>query len=181
MLISIEGIDLSGKTTQVMLLSVEYNLSVMKFPRDETPILREYLNGKVELSKKALFFLFLADILDGVEKVKRPAVLDRYIYSTLAYSTIDYEKAKKIIEMAEPPKADIVFLLDITPEEASKRAEEKDRYESSYEVQKTARERYLDMAKSNFYAKRWHVIDARKDAIAIFKEISRVMKEEGLV
>ncbi|MBU0585986.1 deoxynucleoside kinase, partial [Candidatus Micrarchaeota archaeon] len=87
MLIVIEGIDGCGKETQIKLLKEKLDFDLFKYPTRNFSILTEYLEKKKEVSKKALFHLFLADIANEQEKVAKSefAILDRYVFSTIAY------------------------------------------------------------------------------------------------
>ena len=92
-LVLFEGIDGCGKETQIKLLREKFGseLIVFKYPTRNTPELNDYLEKKIEIESKELFNLFLKDIMVEQEKIraalqmKKFVVLDRYIFSTIAY------------------------------------------------------------------------------------------------
>lgn len=95
-LILIEGLDRSGKSTQAQILSDKLDALLIKFPCRETKvgsIINEYLvDSTVKLSDQTAHLLFLANrwelahsIVDTLNK-GRFVVMDRYIYSGIAYS-----------------------------------------------------------------------------------------------
>ncbi|KAL6935439.1 hypothetical protein ACO0R3_000482 [Hanseniaspora guilliermondii] len=94
-LILIEGLDRTGKTTQCTLLSKDLNFEYYKFPNRETPIgkiINEYLTRNMKLSDQSIHLLFSSNRweLQKIIKNKLDAgidcILDRYVYSGLAYS-----------------------------------------------------------------------------------------------
>lgn len=94
-LILVEGLDRTGKTTQCTLLQKTQSFQYYKFPNRETPIgkiINEYLTQNMKLSDQSIHLLFssnrwelqaeIKDVLDSGNDV----ILDRYVYSGLAYS-----------------------------------------------------------------------------------------------
>ncbi len=121
MLIVFEGIDGSGKETQINFLKQKFGFAHFKYPTRNFGILNDYLEKKVKLSSKSLFHLFLADIADEQEKISdsqsknKITILDRYVFSTIAYEVdgINYGNAKKIVEASNFIKPDLVIYLDL--------------------------------------------------------------------
>lgn len=128
MFVVFEGIDFSGKTTQIDLL--EKNCD-KKFIRTKEPgstklgkRVREILLDEFNLSKRVELTLFMADRLDHIEKFIEPeikagnnVVSDRYWYSTYAYQNEGLLKSTTLyfVQMFQMPNPDIVFYLDIDP------------------------------------------------------------------
>jgi dTMP kinase len=167
MFIVFEGIDGSGKDTQLELLKKTLKFRHFKYPTQKFSQLRDHLDGKIKLERKGLFLAFLADQANEQEEVAKSelAIADRYVFSTVAYEKGAYTlaEAKKIVIDISLLKPDLVILLDISPEAAQKRkaAQKKlDAYESDLAHLREVRERFLQLAKENFYAKRWVVINA---------------------
>jgi len=151
MLIVFEGIDKSGKTTQAKLLHQKISPSVyISFPTRKGPIgsvLDDYLKNKITLTKEAAHLLFSADrweIKNQIEtdlKCGKFVIVDRYIYSGLAYSLTNGLQ-RGWCEMADTglPKPDIVFFLFSTKVENGD-----ERYEKK-NFQKRLIEEYLQLS-----------------------------------
>ena len=91
MYIAIEGIDTSGKSTQIELLKKELNAIFVKEPGFTKfgEKLRKII-FEDEITKKAELFLFLADRAETIEKVVKPnldklIISDRSVISGIAY------------------------------------------------------------------------------------------------
>ncbi|CAI4974883.1 thymidylate kinase [Saccharomyces cerevisiae] len=97
-LILIEGLDRTGKTTQCNILykKLQPNCKLLKFPERSTRIgglINEYLtDDSFQLSDQAIHLLFSANRWEIVDKIKKDLlegkniVMDRYVYSGVAYS-----------------------------------------------------------------------------------------------
>jgi len=133
-----EGIDGSGKTTVSKLVAESLqkkNINV-KWHREPTESdsgkqIREFLSGNIQLSRLEQLNLFIKDRKESVSKTIKPSlaagttiIQDRYYFSTAAYQGENAEDAEEILErnLSENfPTPDIVYFLDITPEEAKDR------------------------------------------------------------
>jgi dTMP kinase len=134
-LIVLEGIDLSGRTTQVHLLRDW--LSAQKYAVTTTawrtsPLISDVLaraRTKSPLRPLTYSLLYCADHLDRTERVVRPALArgeivlaDRYVYTAFARDEargLDKQWVRNLYRFTLEP--DIVFYLHISPEEAVKR------------------------------------------------------------
>lgn len=97
-LILIEGLDRTGKTTQstILLDRLKPNAALIKFPDRTTPIgnlINRYLVDKeFKLPDQAAHLLFSANRWEVAETIKdlllqgKHVILDRYVYSGIAYS-----------------------------------------------------------------------------------------------
>ncbi|KAK6455565.1 thymidylate kinase [Scheffersomyces xylosifermentans] len=106
-LILIEGLDRTGKSTQSAIIAGKLGKSkLMKFPDRTTKIggiINEYLtDSSFQLSDQSAHLLFSAnrwelnnEIIDLLNKGYF-IVLDRYIYSGIAYSLAKYEYSKSV-------------------------------------------------------------------------------------
>ena len=172
-LVSFEGIDQCGKTTQV--LSLEKNLEIQKVEVEvyrepgSTPIseqVRRILlatdNRNMERYCEAMLYSAARAQLVG-EKVS-PAlqrgvfvILDRYYDSTTAYQGYGRGIPIEFIDsinrqVSQGIKPDVTFMIDISPEEAIHRRDEtgRDRLErSSLKFFNRVREGYLQIAKTD--------------------------------
>ena len=131
----LEGIDLSGRTTQVHLLRDW--LSAQKYPITTTawrtsPLISDVLaraRTKSPLRPLTYSLLYCADHLDRTERVIRPALergeivlADRYVYTAFARDEargLDKQWVRNLYRFTLEP--DAVFYLHISPEEAVRR------------------------------------------------------------
>jgi len=197
--ISFEGIDKSGKSTQISLLV--YYLKEKKYEVVQTcepggtrlgkEIERMLLESSVkQISGTAELFLYLADRIEHVNKVIKPAlekdkivISDRFTDASLAYQGygrglsihwID-ELNKKATQGISP---ELTFLLDIEPELANKRSKEKDRIENEeIAFHQRVRQGYLEIAR--LYPNRVKIINSQDSIedthLAIRKILSKYL------
>jgi len=185
-LVVTEGIDGCGKETQIKLLQEKLDCKVFKYPTKNYQILNDYLEKKVSPDPKALFLLFLADIADDQENVRKAlsenklVILDRYVFSTISYEVngIDYARGKTIVENTGYLKPDMVILLDIdskTSQERKKKQKELDRYEENAEYLEKVRSNFLKLYEERFLTPNWHKIDSTKDIETVHAEIMKIL------
>ena len=182
-LITFEGIDGSGKTTQARDIHAALSLSgfSVRLSREPgaTPLGEEIrkilLSDKIPLGNLAELFLFLADRSEHVREVLQPSLsdgqillIDRFTDATTAYQgygmghplSLIETLHKAILQGIEPFRT---FLLDIDPRAASerirKRGEKKNRIEErGLDFFQKVRNGYLDIAKQNPH--RFRILDA---------------------
>ncbi|MEA3522641.1 MAG: dTMP kinase, partial [Campylobacterota bacterium] len=139
MYIAIEGIDTAGKSTQISLLQKAFADAIITKEPGATAIghqIRDIvLNGDVK-SSKAEFLLFLADRAEHLECVIKPnknkmIISDRSVVSGIAYAMVkedialdDILKLNHFATQGHYP--DIVFLLELSPEELQYRLSQKE-------------------------------------------------------
>ena len=136
-----EGIDGSGKSTQIRILAEKLKRSGEKVYVTAEPtfstsggIIRDALSGAVERTTCELAALFVWDRINhninktnGIKKMLADGytvISDRYYYSSLAYQgeATDYEWVKALnCSCPEIRKPDICIFIDISPETAIKR------------------------------------------------------------
>lgn len=133
-----EGIDGSGKTTVSRLVSEA--LLTKSIPnlwhREPTDSvygkkIREFLQGKLKLTKEEQIETFIADREYSVKEIILPTlkggksiIQDRYYFSTAAYQGRDEEHAAEILYKNEDkgfPEPNRVYFLDLSPEESADR------------------------------------------------------------
>jgi dTMP kinase len=132
-LIAVEGIDGAGKTTQVRLLAQALERLGERVVTSREPtdgpwgrkIRESAAKGRLSLDEELQ--AFVNDRVEHVRTLIQPALeagqtvlLDRYFYSTIAYQGSrggDIGELKARMEQIAP-LPDIVFLLDVDPEQA---------------------------------------------------------------
>jgi len=171
-LITFEGTEGSGKTVaskrlQKWLVAKEYKVLWTREPTDSRigMLIEDVLEKKVRAAEEALPLLFAADRADHTQRVIIPAInkghivlCDRYMYSSLAYQRGGMRKTfkKKWLEEINQYsiKPDIVFFLDIDPEEGLRRIGKgqrihDDKFFEDLETQKLVRDAYYDVLNLN--------------------------------
>lgn len=156
--ICIEGLDGSGKTTQVELLSkkLEKDFDVLCTSEPSKGLIGDfirtsYLYGKNRLSPYVEALLFAADRIEHVENEIIPAlnkgkivISDRYVFSSLAYQgsgKIDLDWIQTVNKSILLP--DLAIFLDVEPEKVLSRINSKKSVMENLETQKRVREIYL--------------------------------------
>jgi dTMP kinase len=185
MLIAIEGIDGSGKTTIArhlvnFLKRKGYDAVLFREPSDSEygRILRE---TKKRLNPEEELELFLLDREEDVRRNITPAlkagkivVMDRYYLSNIAYQSARGIDAGKIKELNEKiaPKPDLVILLDVKPETGIERVRKRGKLSpfEDLEYLKKVRESYLELADD-----RTIIVDAEKPVEEVIKEVERII------
>ncbi|MCJ7581951.1 MAG: dTMP kinase [Candidatus Aminicenantes bacterium] len=150
-LIVFEGIDGSGKSTQVQILQkilLDKDLDVVILSEPSLSPWGQKIRKKASLpdslTPEEELDLFVKDRKDNVQKNLKPALakkkiilLDRYYFSTIAYQGakgIDVERIRRINEQfAIPP--DLVFILDVEAEKGLNRIQDRKNKDLLFERQ----------------------------------------------
>jgi dTMP kinase len=196
--ITFEGVEGSGKSTQIALLykkliDFNYPVVITKEPGG-TDIGREIrhilLNPDYkEMDAKAEILLYAADRSQDVSEIIKPALAegklvlsDRYVDSNIAYQGygrgLDINFVNLINEwVIENCKPDLTFILDIDVEKGLDRARgilPGDRLEQELiEFHQRVRDAYLKMAGET---DRFIVLNAEKDQNLLHREILEIVK-----
>jgi dTMP kinase len=200
-LITFEGIDGSGKTTQINMLNnylsnKGYDVVLTREPGG-TPlgdIIREVLLNPENkgMSAKAETMLFLASRAELVAKVIAPAlkkgkvvVCDRFYDSTIVYQGIARSLGiEKILDVSlwatSGIKPDLTFLLSVNIDASESRmilgTKVRDRIENEEkDFKQKIQEGYLEIAKKN--KNRFVVIDGDKDIESIFVVVKKYVNK----
>ncbi|MGF7118485.1 dTMP kinase [Methanobacterium oryzae] len=183
MYICLEGIDGSGKSTQIVLLEKWLNdcghdvLRIFE-PTDSSigKLIREMLrNPKAEEEdfQKTLALLFAADrmvLMDTIkvsEESNNVVISDRCFYSSIVYQN-DAGWLYEINKFIRKP--DIVILLDLDVDNALERCEGNDSFENRAFLEKI-RKKYLKLAEENDF----FVINANNGINKVHDDIKRVI------
>ena len=192
-----EGLDGSGKSTQVKILldkliSDNYQVLPLREP-GSTEIGEKILNlldSKQELTPIMEFLLFSISRSAVVNEKIKPALetnkivlCDRYFYSSIAYQGAGRNLDKDYIDFTnqliiDKTIPDIVFYLDLTWEEKINRKgiDKSDRFEKENKIfHDKVRQEYLSLARND--SDRWVVIDANLELDEISKLIYSKIKK----
>ena len=197
-LITFEGIDGSGKSTQIQLLNNWFDSNKIKINNIREPggnniseVIREVLldrDNKINSFSETL--LFLASRAQLVDETILPllakdefVICDRFIDSTVVYQGygrgLDIKKLEEINHIATAGLTpDITFILDINPEVASARmaAESPDRMEATgMEFFRRIQNGYCQIKDQN--PNRCRVINGEQSPENVFKEIKEILME----
>ncbi len=183
MYICLEGIDGSGKTSQLKSLGdwledCGLNVTQIREPTDSLVglLIREILQkpGAQEKSfQRTLALLFAADrtlLMDDIrkkEEMKQVILSDRSFYSSLAYQNGE-EWIAQINKHALKP--DLVILLDLDTETALKRCEGTDSFEEKIFLD-NVRKKYLKLAKQHDFM----VVNANNGFNKVHDDIKRIV------
>ena len=183
MYITLEGIDGSGKSTQILMLaewleSSGFSFKVIKEPTDSLVgvLIRKMLRNPSATQKnfqRTLVLLFAADRIVLMEKIReeelegRIVLSDRSFYSSLAYQEGD-EWITQVNKHAREP--DLVILLDLETETALKRCEGKDSFEKRDFLDKI-RNKYLELADKHEFM----VVNAENGVNKVHADIKKIV------
>lgn len=191
-LITFEGIDRCGKSTQVARLEKKLQEANIEFETLREPgstavseqirrILLSVESGDIDSRCELMLYsaaraqLVNEKIVPGLESGKT-IIIDRYFDSTTAYQGYGRKLPIDIIEninqlVSQERKPNLTIIIDISPEDAVLRRDEagRDRLErSSLDFFDRVRNGYLEMAKSD---SRFVVIDGNKSIEEIGDEV----------
>ena len=204
LLITIEGIDGSGKTTLIDNLKKKSNFYLITHNWRDTELGQKiwHLLNEARAGKKdnlpstwTYVFLIFTAFDELVRKVIKPnlqenksVVIDRYIDSTLVYQgLIGNIKIDTIQEFAERtinlPLPDVTFVLDIDPivaqERLKKRQEETGEYTNwdnlDLDFHQKIRSHYLEL--KTYFPERIIIIDANKSEEEIVTEVWETIQQ----
>ncbi len=199
--ITFEGIDGSGKTTQLNKLAETLRCAgrdvLVTCEPGGTPLGKEirkaFLETKQDVEPLAELLLFAADRAQHVQHLIRPAladgrivISDRYADATLAYlgagRGFDLELVERVISIATNGlKPDLTLFFDIDPHQAVDRMafrgeHKKNRMDlESLDFYTRVREGYLKIAAAE--PTRFRVIDASRSVDEIAEETLEIVKE----
>ncbi|KAJ6513394.1 thymidylate kinase-domain-containing protein [Mycena sanguinolenta] len=183
--VAIEGLDRSGKTTQVATLQTRLQaegipVKLLKFPDRTTAIgqmIDSYLRSQSELDDRAIHLLFSANRWELAASIEQllaagiTVVCDRYAFSGVAFSaakglSLDWCRSPDV----SLPAPDLTLFLDITPEQARSRGGYgEERYEKE-EMQRKVRDVFHQIS-SEFTAATWVTVDAGKEREDVAEDV----------
>ena len=195
-----EGIDGSGKSTQIKRLAEKLNITNREVYQTFEPsdgsvgtMVRQMLKGKLEVDQRTIALLFAADRTDHLVNKKNGilrkvqdgqiVLCDRYYFSSYAYHSqyVDMDWVIKINSInADILKPDLHIFIDVDPEHCFKRLEIRQNDFELYEkieVLKKVRELYFKIFDKLAKSEHVVIIDGNGDEDMvekrIFKEVSQ--------
>lgn len=193
LIIVLEGLDKSGKTTQAKML-FDYLLNkkpgkvvLISFPDYSTQIgklVRDFLDGKTKFSSETLHMLLAANRREKGELIQYylengyTILMNRYYHSNLAYGIANGISKEWLLNLEDGmPKEDMTLLLDVEPEITQSRVVKNnfdaDIFEKDKEFLKRVRSNYLNLAKE--YG--WSVIKSHESRKIVFDSILAAIGE----
>ena len=189
LLIALEGIDGSGKTTIAKMIVESLNRRGIEARYTMEPtrslfgrILRSMaLESGVDPRLEAL--LFAADRIHHLEKVVKPllargviVVSDRYLHSSLAYQSVTTGDSKWVKELNKfARKPDLGIYLDVSPSEGLKRLKRRrrrTRFEDEVFLERVRR-KYLEYVGLGELVR----VDAEKPLNDVFSEVAMIVEK----
>lgn len=188
-----EGIDGSGKTTQIELLAKRFAECGVKVETTCEPsdgpigkLLRQVLKGDIVTNDESVAALFLADRMDHIRRENgllamleegKTVLCDRYYFSSYAYHSVtmdmDYVIAANEIA-ARRLKPDVTIFFDISAEESYARItqnrETVELFEKRERLEKT-REKYFEAFEKLKQKEKIVIIDASRSPEAIAEDV----------
>ncbi|MGI8749339.1 MAG: dTMP kinase [Thermoleophilaceae bacterium] len=193
LLVTLEGIDRSGKSTQAVLLAraLDGDAILVREPGG-TPAgerVRQILKDPdVALGAEAEALLFAAARAELVGQVIGPAlkagrivVCDRFLDSSLAYQGAARGLGVEAVRFINAPavgglRPDVTVLLEIAHEAAAGRGAEDDRFEREGEsLQRAVAEAYEALAAAD--PERWRRVDAARAPQDVHADVLAAVKE----
>jgi len=200
-LIVIEGLDGSGKSTQIKLIKEELEKMGKKVYVTAEPTtyetgayLRRILSESLEKDMYLQAALFLADRVEhnthpefGIKKYIDDGYIvlcDRYYFSTFAYqgTACDMDWVMKInLECRQILKPDLCIFIDVNPDTCKKRIddvrEKPELYEKDADKMRQIRSKFLDVFERLKTTHNIAVVDANMDIAGVFKAAFSSVKE----
>ncbi|MCY9592376.1 hypothetical protein PC41400_14865 [Paenibacillus chitinolyticus] len=195
-IISIGGLDKSGKHTQSKLLterlrSEGFKVMSSEFHRYETPtgeLIMKWLRKEWEVSAETIELIMAADKqaqqdwFTELENEKYEfLILDRYSLCQVAYGLANGRDGRWIMELQKyMRKPDLDIIIDIPAEESMKRKGkhgENDRYESDLGLLTRVRSNYKNVS-TNYSAPAKAIVDGLRSVEEIYKDIAKIVNKE---
>lgn len=197
--IVIEGLDGSGKTTQLHALAANLRSLGRAVAETAEPttnatggLIRDALSGFTPRTGAEIAALFMADRVahnmnpvNGIQKQLtegRDVLCDRYYYSSLAYqgTVTDPEWVYHInIDCPEIRRPDLCVFLDLSDEECLRRMERERSYREIYENENSllvVRRRYYDIFRRLEHRDNICIVDAARSPEEVAKDVFSAVK-----
>lgn len=198
--IALEGIDGSGKSTQIRMLSdwlQERQISVyVTMEPTEGPVgsvLRQILTGRMQADPRVIAALFTADRLDHllnevdgiVHKIRAgvSVLMDRYYFSSYAYQSVDIPMEQLILANAQSSgilRPDVNIFIDIDPQLAMERIA-KNRFHRELFEEKSrltrVRQKYMEAFERLKDTEKVVIVDGNQERKKVAEDIRAAVQE----
>jgi dTMP kinase len=188
-IISVEGIDAVGKSTQSLLLEKWFRdhgrkVTSLSFPDYDTPIGKEikaFLGGGRDFGPEVRHMLFAANRWEKASLIRRSQleneaiIVNRYTESNLVYGLANGLRLGWLAALEKGiPRSDLVVVLDAPSKGiASRRPGPKDSYEKDLELQARVQILYRELAPKFG----WVVIDGSKSVGRVHDSVVQTVKD----
>jgi dTMP kinase len=181
-LITLEGIDKSGKATQTAILAnrlrdMGREVETIAFPEYTTIIgrvIKRYLDGKIDFGPELRQLLYVANRWEKCEDLElwlrqeKLIIADRYTPSGLVYGLANGLNLDWMMNLERGlPLSDVVIVVDVSVVTAFEREKVRDVYEANRDFLLKVRNAYLDLA-GKFS---WVIVDGEKTKEDVAEEI----------
>jgi len=192
--IAFEGIDGSGKSTQIQLLADRLNKAGIYYYRTMEPtdspigsLIHQIMTGRMKTDNKVIAALFVADRLDHLlndvngiaAKIAEGTnvITDRYYFSSYAYHSIDMPmdwviQANEQSRMILKPTA--TLFIDVDPDVAIERIAKNRAHQELFEKKSRlvkVRDKYLEAFKKMENVENVIIVDGNRDPEEIANDI----------
>lgn len=190
-IITLEGIEKSGKTTQAQMLShylsKEKHLNTAHFDlpdyqTDVGQIIYKYLNqAEMPSNPEVLHLLYAAnryeirDVINFHLNDGYVVIMNRYYQSNIVYGSVNGLEIRWLYTLDKNmPRSDLTIILDVPVQITEKRGTRmaKNRFEHDREFKERVREAFLTLAEKE----KWNVIDAARGKEDIHNDIIRIIE-----
>ena len=188
MVIAFEGLDGSGKDTQIKLFT-NYLESINKpyvvINSCSSWLLSKIIRDKLKdpnVNKKQLAGLFIAELHEHVDTIKialnsgKLVILNRWIYSTMAYNSTSVKDIEAICELSVSDiKVDHIIYLNVDINTAMNRINSRDNVKEVYETPSHLTEvsGYYEYMKKMF---KFEVVDGCKEPQLVANDIRKFLE-----
>lgn len=183
MIITLEGIDHAGKSTQAVMLGgwmkSTYNVRMLEFPDYTTPIGRRIARHLrcMDTDYATLHELMAKNRLEKVAYIQQAIndgytlVIDRYIESNIVYGVANGLDREWLVGLdSDIPKADVIILMDMDVSESFRRGGDRDNFESNETFLTRVVEQYHKECQQDTEG-RWYVVNAVGDVEDIHNKV----------
>jgi len=185
-----EGIDGSGKETQIAMLArklvdMDIKFALFKYPTDKAKRVHSYLAGKEKIGEDELLALYSSDLQSEQPDIEEAvtsgwAIADRYAISTAAYQGAGGKLGRRIAELDKLMwlSPDAVIWLDIDVDEAMRRKgaqKTPDVHEKNRKFLQRVSGNYSSLFEKRWLTPNWKKIDANGKKEAVFASVRRAL------